>query len=153
MRVAIVNDLRMALETLRRVIEPAPDLEIAWTAMDGSEAVAKAAADRPDLVLMDLVMPEMDGVEATRRIMSESPCPILVVTDIDMPRMNGIELVRTLRADDRFKTIPVAVVSYKDREEDRQAGMDVGADAYLTKGSFREGTFTETVRDLLGIDP
>ena len=80
MRVAIVNDLRMALETLRRVIEPAPDLEIAWTAMDGSEAVAKAAADRPDLVLMDLVMPEMDGVEATRRIMSESPCPILVVT-------------------------------------------------------------------------
>ena len=76
----------------------------------------------------------------------------LVVTDIDMPRMNGIELVRTLRADDRFKTIPVVVVSYKDREEDRQAGMDAGADAYLTKGSFREGTFTETVRDLLGID-
>ena len=80
MRVAIVNDLRMALETLRRVVESAPDLEVAWTAMDGAEAVAKTAADPPDLVLMDLVMPEMDGVEATRRIMSESPCPILVVT-------------------------------------------------------------------------
>lgn len=80
MRVGIVNDLRMALETLRRVIESAPDLEVAWTAMDGAEAVTRTAADRPDLVLMDLVMPEMDGVEATRRIMAESPCPILVVT-------------------------------------------------------------------------
>lgn len=76
----------------------------------------------------------------------------LVVTDIDMPRMNGIEFVRTLRADERFKTVPVIVVSYKDREEDRRAGLDAGADAYLTKGSFREGTFTETVRDLLGVD-
>lgn len=76
----------------------------------------------------------------------------LVVTDIDMPRMNGIEFVRTLRADERFTKVPVIVVSYKDREEDRRAGLDVGADAYLTKGSFREGSFTETVRDLLGLD-
>ncbi len=80
MRVAIVNDLKMALETLRRVIQSAPDLEVAWTAMDGAEAVAKTVVDPPDLVLMDLVMPEMDGVEATRRIMNESACPILVVT-------------------------------------------------------------------------
>jgi two-component system sensor histidine kinase and response regulator WspE len=76
----------------------------------------------------------------------------LVVSDIDMPRMNGIEFVRTLRADERFRTVPVIVVSYKDRDSDRQAGLDAGADAYLTKGSFREGTFTETVRDLLGLD-
>jgi two-component system sensor histidine kinase and response regulator WspE len=76
----------------------------------------------------------------------------LVVTDIDMPRMNGIEFVRTLRADERFRTIPVIVVSYKDRDSDRQAGFDAGADMYLTKGSFREGSFTEAVRDLLGLD-
>jgi len=76
----------------------------------------------------------------------------LVVSDIDMPRMNGIEFVRTLRADERFRTVPVIVVSYKDRDSDRQAGLDAGADAYLTKGSFREGSFTETVRDLLGLD-
>jgi two-component system response regulator WspF len=80
MRIGIVNDLRMAVETLRRIVDAAEGLEVAWIAMDGTEAVARAAEDRPDLILMDLVMPEMDGVEATRRIMAETPCPILVVT-------------------------------------------------------------------------
>ncbi|MEY2714410.1 MAG: Gliding motility regulatory protein [Planctomycetota bacterium] len=73
----------------------------------------------------------------------------LIVSDIDMPRMNGIEFVRTLRADPRFATIPVIVVSYKDREEDRLAGMQAGATAYLTKGSFQDSTFGDTVRDLV----
>lgn len=80
MRVAIVNDLRLACEALRRVVQSAPDLEVAWTASDGAEAVEKASNDRPDLLLMDLIMPRMDGAEATRRIMARSPCPILVVT-------------------------------------------------------------------------
>jgi len=80
MRVGIVNDLRMATETLRRIIELSDGLEVAWTAVDGHDAVAKTAADRPDLILMDLVMPEMDGAEATSVIMRTNPCPILVVT-------------------------------------------------------------------------
>jgi len=80
MRIGIVNDSRMACEVLRRVVLSAPGMEVVWTAMDGEQAVAKNRADRPDLILMDLFMPVMDGVEATRRIMSEAPCPILVVT-------------------------------------------------------------------------
>ena len=75
----------------------------------------------------------------------------LVVSDIDMPRMNGIEFVRTLRADARYATLPVIVVSYKDREEDRLAGMQAGATAYLTKGAFQDSTFADTVRDLVDI--
>jgi two-component system sensor histidine kinase and response regulator WspE len=74
----------------------------------------------------------------------------LVISDIDMPRMNGIEFVRTLRADPRFTSIPVIVVSYKDREEDRRAGLEAGATAYLTKGAFQDSTFADTVRDLVG---
>ncbi|MFM7052758.1 MAG: chemotaxis-specific protein-glutamate methyltransferase CheB [Planctomycetota bacterium] len=80
LRVAIVNDLAVACEALRRAIVAESDMEIAWTARDGAEAVAMARRDRPDAVLMDLIMPVMDGVESTRRIMREAPCPILVVT-------------------------------------------------------------------------
>jgi two-component system response regulator WspF len=80
MRVAIVNDMALAREVLRRLLLSSPDYQVAWTAEDGEEAVRKAAQDPPDAILMDLVMPRMDGVEATRRIMKENPCPILLVT-------------------------------------------------------------------------
>ncbi|QJP17305.1 chemotaxis response regulator protein-glutamate methylesterase [Starkeya sp. ORNL1] len=80
MRIGVVNDLPMAVELLRRVIASAPAHQLAWTATNGREAVEACRRDLPDLVLMDLTMPEMGGVEATRRIMAETPCPILLVT-------------------------------------------------------------------------
>ncbi len=80
LRIGIVNDLALACEALRRVVCSDPMLEPAWIARDGEEAVAMCGRDRPDAILMDLIMPVMDGVEATRRIMRASPCPILVVT-------------------------------------------------------------------------
>lgn len=80
MRVALVNDLAVALAGLRQVIASMDDAEVAWTAMDGAEALERCRADTPDLILMDMIMPVMDGVEATRRIMRECPCPIVVVT-------------------------------------------------------------------------
>ncbi|MHC5544399.1 response regulator, partial [Singulisphaera rosea] len=80
MRIGIANDVAMAREALRRVVQSVPENQVAWLAKDGDEAVAFARKDRPDVILMDLIMPRTDGAEATRRIMAESPCAILVVT-------------------------------------------------------------------------
>lgn len=80
MRIAIVNDLAIATAALRRVLQTVSDYQVIWTARDGAEAVAKCAQDTPDMILMDLLMPVMDGVEATRQIMKHSPCGILIVT-------------------------------------------------------------------------
>src|SRR5206468_7131176 len=74
----------------------------------------------------------------------------LVVTDIDMPRLDGIELVTLIKKDPNLKSVPVMIVSYKDREEDRMRGLEAGADYYLTKGSFHDETLLQAVVDLIG---
>ncbi|MEX3973269.1 hybrid sensor histidine kinase/response regulator [Paraburkholderia caribensis] len=74
----------------------------------------------------------------------------LVVTDIDMPRMDGIELVTLIKRDPLFKAVPVMIVSYKDRDEDRRRGLEAGADYYLAKGSFHDEALLDAVRDLIG---
>ncbi len=79
MRIAIVNDLLIATVALRRAITQAGH-DVAWTAGDGAVAIEACRRDTPDLILMDLVMPGIGGVEATRRIMAETPCRILLVT-------------------------------------------------------------------------
>lgn len=74
----------------------------------------------------------------------------LVISDIDMPKMNGIELVRQIKSHSRLNGLPVIIVSYRDREEDRIQGLEAGADYYLTKSSFHDETFVGAVMDLVG---
>lgn len=80
MRIAIVNDMPLAVEALRRALALEPAHELIWVAGNGQEAVERCAEQTPDLILMDLIMPVMDGVEATRRIMAATPCAIVIVT-------------------------------------------------------------------------
>lgn len=81
-RIAIVNDSVMAVESLRRVISDIPEYQLLWAAYNGEEAVTRCDQHCPDIILMDLIMPGMDGVETTRKITAHHSCAILVVTAI-----------------------------------------------------------------------
>jgi two-component system, chemotaxis family, sensor histidine kinase and response regulator WspE len=94
---------------------------------------------------VDVAVDGMDGWNGVRNGTYD-----LVVSDIDMPRMNGIEMVRNIKSDPALKHLPVIIVSYKDREEDRLTGMEAGASAYLTKSSFYDESFVQVVVDLIG---
>ncbi|MDT3380532.1 hybrid sensor histidine kinase/response regulator [Labrys neptuniae] len=94
---------------------------------------------------VEVAVDGMDGWNALRNGRFD-----LLISDIDMPRIDGIELVHRIRQDPDLKSLPVMIVSYKDRAEDRQRGLDAGADYYLTKGSFQDDTLIDAVVDLIG---
>jgi two-component system sensor histidine kinase and response regulator WspE len=93
----------------------------------------------------DVAVDGMDGWNAVRMGGYD-----LVITDVDMPRMDGIELTTLIKASPGLKSLPVMIVSYKDREEDRLRGLEAGADYYLAKGSFHDETLLQAVTDLIG---
>jgi two-component system sensor histidine kinase and response regulator WspE len=94
---------------------------------------------------VDIAIDGIDGWNAVR-----SGDYDLVITDVDMPRMDGVELVGLIRKDIHLHKLPVMIVSYKDRPEDRARGMTAGADYYLAKGSFHDETLLDAVVDLIG---
>jgi two-component system sensor histidine kinase and response regulator WspE len=119
-RVLIVDDSLTVRELERKLLgNHGYDVEVAVDGMDGWNAVRAGHFD-------------------------------LVVTDIDMPRMDGIELVSMISRDPALKSVPVVIVSYKDREQDRRRGLEAGAAYYLTKGSFHDETLVQVVVDLIG---
>ncbi len=94
---------------------------------------------------VEVAVDGMDGWNALRAGSFD-----LLITDIDMPRMDGIELVTLVRQDPRLRALPVMVVSYKDREEDRRKGLEAGADYYLAKASFHDEALLDAVQTLIG---
>jgi len=119
-RVLVVDDSLTVRELERKLLESRGyAVEIAVDGMDGWNAVRTGAFD-------------------------------LVISDVDMPRLDGIELTKLVKQDPKLRGVPVMIVSYKDREEDRRRGLDAGADYYLTKGSFHDDTMLNAVRDLIG---
>jgi two-component system sensor histidine kinase and response regulator WspE len=74
----------------------------------------------------------------------------IVITDVDMPRMDGIALTRSIKQDPRLRHLPVVIVSYRDRPEDRARGLEARADSYITKSDFQDERFLAVVADLIG---
>lgn len=119
-RVLVVDDSLTVREAERRLLaQHGYEVEVAVDGMDGWNAVRAGQYD-------------------------------LVITDLDMPRLDGLELVRRIKHDPHLQHLPVMIVSYKGREEDRRRGLAAGAQAYVTKGHFHDAAFLQTVTDLLG---
>jgi two-component system sensor histidine kinase and response regulator WspE len=94
---------------------------------------------------VDVAVDGMDGWNALRANRYD-----LLVSDIDMPRLDGLKLTIQVRSDASLSALPIILVSYKDRSTDRLAGLEAGADAYLTKSSFDDDSFLRAVVDLIG---
>src|SRR5688500_2135419 len=121
-RILIVDDSPSQLMGIRRIVEKLGHGAI--TAEDGAEGVDKARSEQPDLVLMDVVIPNLNGLQATRAI--------------------------TLDAATRH--IPVIMVTTKDQETDRVWGIRQGARAYLSK-PFSDSELAEMIAKVLGPSP
>jgi len=78
-RVAVVDDQALIRGGLAMVLNHEPDIEVVAEAGTGTEAIAVAAAERPDVILMDIRMPELDGLEATARILDQADWPVRVI--------------------------------------------------------------------------
>ncbi|OFW10723.1 MAG: hypothetical protein A3H96_22510 [Acidobacteria bacterium RIFCSPLOWO2_02_FULL_67_36] len=89
-----------------------------------------------------------DGVHGLE-VLRQKKCD-LVIADVDMPRMDGFELTSRMRADDRLRDIPVIIVTARESPEDRRRGIEVGADAYVTKSEFNQRQLLETIQRLIG---
>jgi chemotaxis protein histidine kinase CheA len=93
----------------------------------------------------------VDGLDGASRL--TGPPYDLIVTDVEMPGMDGLAFTRTVRATPGWQAVPVIVMTSRDSEADRRAGMEAGADAYLHKADFSATDLLETVTRLLGGNP
>ena len=84
-KVVLVEDSAIALQILHRLIDSSPEASVVGTAQDGAEGLKVIAQTMPDVICTDLQMPRMDGLEFTKKVMSEFPCPILVVSNTVHP--------------------------------------------------------------------
>jgi len=94
-----------------------------------------------------LVVTAVDGIDAMTRLKTEKFDA--VVSDVDMPRMNGFNLTEKIRGDKKLAELPVVLVTALESREDRERGIDVGANAYIVKSSFDQSNFLETLRRLI----
>ena len=116
-------------------------VEDSFTVRELQRSILEAAGYR--------VVTARDGREALSLLRKDHEIG-LVLTDIEMPELDGIELIRAIRADERRADLPVVIVTNRGEEEDRRAGLEAGADAYMAKRSFDQQALLDMIEQLVG---
>jgi two-component system chemotaxis sensor kinase CheA len=119
MKILVADDSITSRTMIKNILETAGYQVL--TAVDGTDAFTKARTDKFDLI----------------------------VSDVDMPRMNGFELIDKIRHDKKLSDIPVVLITALGSKEDREHGIDVGADAYIIKNNFDQFNLIEIIRKLI----
>ena len=73
----------------------------------------------------------------------------VIVSDLEMPRLNGFGLIERLRLEPKYKLTPIIVVTSRENDNDKRRGIEVGANAYIIKGSFDQTSLVDTIESLL----
>ena len=168
--VDLIEILLRAADALRAAVEgdeapPQPHLHAVPSGVEGNGSAPAASVESATVLVVDdsftlrelqrrilvragydVVVAE-DGREALQ-VLEETQDVHLLVTDIDMPELDGFGLVEAVRADARFSSLPVIIVTSRDADQDRRRGIELGADEYVVKGSCHEQTLLETVSRL-----
>lgn len=93
-----------------------------------------------------------NGIEALAELEKMEQLPALILMDVMMPYMDGFQMLQKLRADERFKSIPVIIMTARSRDEDILIGQDLGATRYLTK-PINPGELLEMVNEIINQSP
>ena len=113
-RVALADDQELVRTGFRLIVSAEPDLEVVGEAANGREAVDLVRARRPDVVLMDVLMPVLDGIEATRRVAAQTRVVVLTTFDLDSVVFEAIRagasgfLLKTAPADELVRAVRAA---------------------------------------------
>lgn len=144
--IMLVDDHQVVREGLRRMLELEPDMKIVAEASSGQEAILLAKTHSPEVILMDIKMPGMDGVEATRLLKQESPqCKVLVLTLFSEYLPNAIKsgadgyLLKDLRREELVQ----AIRDVLDGRAPVRLSMEQGQLGELLSGSFSPGQYSD----------
>jgi two-component system chemotaxis sensor kinase CheA len=125
-----------AVETARRSVLVAEDSITARTLLKN---ILETAGYR--------TITAVDGIDALTRLRTDEID--LVVSDVDMPRMNGFELTTRIRASREFADLPVVLVTSLDSRDDRERGVEAGANSYIVKSSFDQSNLLDVIKRLI----
>lgn len=161
---SILNDGRVGLVVdIVDVLNAIRESEFSWESCSATESEHTADLKQILVVEDSLTIREMqrkllqkagyhvtlavDGLDGINKIRRQSFD--LIISDINMPRMDGLKMTKTLKSDDKYRHIPIIIVSYKDREEDKMSGLEAGADHYVTKSQFSSDAFLQLIAQLI----